>query len=259
MGLVLYPIYSDPTWVPPEEMTLRANSDGFFVGIVLALTSGVGVAVSVTKNNIAGLVGVAISASLLPPAVNSGLFIMWGLTTPQDVAQAAGFAGISVSLTILNIVCINVAAFLTFKAKSISPLSQRDDIWSALPRITGEEKGYMWEAAREDRKNTLIQAQRKGTLPDRMILSHAARRARMARRARQSGRIEEGRTAGANLAMPTTPGSAGSSRSGISLANISLANLNVPGGGGGVARPSLNTAAADADGGVVDIELDDRY
>ena len=40
---------------------------------MIALVSGVGVAISVCNRNVNSLVGVAISASLLPPAVNCGI------------------------------------------------------------------------------------------------------------------------------------------------------------------------------------------
>lgn len=46
------------------------------VGLAIAIPSGIGVALSVLGNNTGSLVGVAISASLLPPAVNCGL--NWG-------------------------------------------------------------------------------------------------------------------------------------------------------------------------------------
>ena len=42
-----------------------------WVGVCIALPSGAGVALSVLGGNIGSLVGVAISASLLTPAVNS--------------------------------------------------------------------------------------------------------------------------------------------------------------------------------------------
>ena len=44
---------------------------GLWVGMFIALPSGAGVALSVLGGNTGSLVGVAISASLLPPTVNS--------------------------------------------------------------------------------------------------------------------------------------------------------------------------------------------
>lgn len=42
-----------------------------WVGVAIALPSGAGVALSILGGNTGSLVGVAISASLLPPAVNA--------------------------------------------------------------------------------------------------------------------------------------------------------------------------------------------
>ena len=42
-----------------------------WVGVLIALPSGAGVALSILGGNTGSLVGVAISASLLPPAVNA--------------------------------------------------------------------------------------------------------------------------------------------------------------------------------------------
>ena len=44
------------------------------MGVLIALPSGAGVALSVLGGNVGSLVGVAISASLLPPAVNAVSF-----------------------------------------------------------------------------------------------------------------------------------------------------------------------------------------
>ena len=44
---------------------------GLWVGVLISLPSGAGVALSVLGGNTASLVGVAVSASLLAPTVNS--------------------------------------------------------------------------------------------------------------------------------------------------------------------------------------------
>jgi hypothetical protein len=49
----------------------RGMTRGLWVGVCIALPSGAGVALSVLGSNTGFLVGVAISASLFPPAVNS--------------------------------------------------------------------------------------------------------------------------------------------------------------------------------------------
>lgn len=48
---------------------------GLVIGVMIAIPSGAGVALSVLGGNTGSLVGVAISASLLPPAVNAVSFI----------------------------------------------------------------------------------------------------------------------------------------------------------------------------------------
>lgn len=52
--------------------TRRSAADGLVYGIIVAIPSGMGVALSLLDQNVGGLVGVAISASLLPPAVGAG-------------------------------------------------------------------------------------------------------------------------------------------------------------------------------------------
>lgn len=53
----------------------RGMLRSLWVGVMIALPSGAGVALSILGGNTGSLVGVAISASLLPPAVNAvGVF-----------------------------------------------------------------------------------------------------------------------------------------------------------------------------------------
>lgn len=54
-----------------NEMIERCEIHSLIVGICIAIPSGAAVAISILGENIGSLVGVAISASLLPPAVNS--------------------------------------------------------------------------------------------------------------------------------------------------------------------------------------------
>lgn len=62
---------------PSAEMTSRGLLRGLWIGAFIAIPSGVGVAVSSLTTNISSLVGVAISASLLPPAVNCVCIILF--------------------------------------------------------------------------------------------------------------------------------------------------------------------------------------
>lgn len=48
----------------------RGNARSLWMGVLWALTSGTGVAVALLQGAVGPLIGVAISASLLPPVVN---------------------------------------------------------------------------------------------------------------------------------------------------------------------------------------------
>ena len=78
MGMLIAAI-AGPTDIsdnwPTEEMLGRGTKQNFLIALPVAFFSGLGVAVSVLDDQAASLVGVAISASLLPPAVNAG--ILW--------------------------------------------------------------------------------------------------------------------------------------------------------------------------------------
>ena len=53
------------------ELKSRCDLHSLLIGVVTALPSGAAVAIAILGENIGSLVGVAISASLLPPAVNA--------------------------------------------------------------------------------------------------------------------------------------------------------------------------------------------
>jgi uncharacterized hydrophobic protein (TIGR00271 family) len=72
---VLSPLASSLEW-PTLEMTSRGETWGLIIGIAIAIPSGAGVALSITGDNASSLVGVAISASLLPPMVNAGMLFL---------------------------------------------------------------------------------------------------------------------------------------------------------------------------------------
>lgn len=70
--------YLDDGWtfITPVQnwftiVNYRGVPRGLWVGVFIALPSGIGVALSVLGGNSGSLIGVAISASLLPPAVNA--------------------------------------------------------------------------------------------------------------------------------------------------------------------------------------------
>jgi Domain of unknown function (DUF389) len=67
-------------------MLVRGTLQNLYVALPVAFFSGLGVAVSVLDDQTASLVGVAISASLLPPAVNSGaLWVAYFFTNADKI------------------------------------------------------------------------------------------------------------------------------------------------------------------------------
>ncbi|XP_071964188.1 uncharacterized protein [Antedon mediterranea] len=138
-GFVAYPVLGKDVW-PTFEMTSRGESRSLLIGLFIALPSGAGVALSILSNNTGSLIGVAISASLLPPAVNAGM--LWAtsiikacqsamddalVNTTDDVfamndASDLAVAGtLSLTLTLLNIVCVFLMAVLVMKIKEVAP------------------------------------------------------------------------------------------------------------------------------------------
>ena len=104
-GLIISPLiyfgaYEVDEW-PTSEMTSRGRLHSCYTGILIAIPSGAGVALSVLGGNAGSLVGVAISASLLPPAVNAGVFwaISLYLSIINDINHPALLKG-HVSFTI---------------------------------------------------------------------------------------------------------------------------------------------------------------
>jgi len=108
------------TW-PTSEMQGRGEWVGLLTGIAVAVPSGMGVCLSILGGNTSSLVGVAISASLLPPAVNAGICLIYSLliatgsVTSDSGDNAAYFTEIglvSFALTAINIICIWVSGLI---------------------------------------------------------------------------------------------------------------------------------------------------
>eukprot|EP01128_Nolandella_sp_AFSM9_P001798 TRINITY_DN12208_c0_g1_i1.p1 TRINITY_DN12208_c0_g1~~TRINITY_DN12208_c0_g1_i1.p1 ORF type:complete len:382 (+),score=66.28 TRINITY_DN12208_c0_g1_i1:160-1305(+) len=123
---------------PSAQMADRGTPDGLLVGVVIAVPSGIGVALAVTVSNINSLVGVAISAALLPPIVNSGMCFVYAFIGPlidEHVQQHVylTISGYSALLFMVNLVCIYLTALATLKVKQIAPVATRSLRWKDLP------------------------------------------------------------------------------------------------------------------------------
>ena len=159
LGLLIVPwisLYGDDKFqFPTAEMISRGELRCLWVGVLIAVPSGAGVALSVLGGNAGSLVGVAISASLLPPAVNCGLF--WALSLvefingkydgtsfigfpppvfdenlnktvggyqhrySEDLSLESFLLGlVSLTLTLLNILCIIITGVLILRLKEVT-------------------------------------------------------------------------------------------------------------------------------------------
>jgi len=155
-GLLIAPFaeaYGCPQWPTPEMMS-RGELRSLWVGVLIAVPSGAGVALSVLGGNAGSLVGVAISASLLPPAVNAGIFWALAIVLATTDGSHSGFHGFgtavdpltnltvslyqprhsddpamesfllgltSLALTLLNILCIILTGVLILRLKEVTP------------------------------------------------------------------------------------------------------------------------------------------
>lgn len=135
-AIVGYPFVSNADDWPTTEMTNRSGGTTLLASAVIGLVSGAGVALSTLANNGASLVGVAISASLLPPAVNCGM--AWGMAAvansmrpawPVDAAAWFRLGGESLAITVINVATLILAGALFFGLKDVAPSKERHVFW----------------------------------------------------------------------------------------------------------------------------------
>ena len=101
----------------PHEMVIRAEPGP--QDIAFAIISAIAAGVIISKGQSLSIVGVAIAASLAPPAANIGLFLSFGDFT------SAGFAA---ALLIMNVLAINASCsiiFILFKLPEKAGISKR--------------------------------------------------------------------------------------------------------------------------------------
>ena len=129
-----------PAW-PTDEMYGRGQFSGLATGAIVAFASGIGVALSVVGDYMATVIGVAISASLLPPAVNCGMLWAqalyvhsWDGTGVNPgcneescfiASELAIMGSISITLTVENIILVFLASWMMFKIKDVTMSKDR--------------------------------------------------------------------------------------------------------------------------------------
>eukprot|EP01084_Bolivina_argentea_P079187 143687_1 len=108
------------------QISSRGEWEALAWGAGIAATSGIGVALGVSSDQVSALIGVAISAALLPPVTNSGICLASAFVFfinpkyPNHVVDKWFDVGcISMVLFILNWILIFIFGSLTFRAKNL--------------------------------------------------------------------------------------------------------------------------------------------
>eukprot|EP00808_Paulinella_micropora_P018293 g44712.t1 len=142
VGLLMGEKYHEYYDWPTQEMLSRGDWHGLMIGLAIAIPSGVGAALSLLTANQSSLVGVAISASLLPPCVNCGLLLAYAIWLEEtaEMKEALRMAGISFTLSVLNIICIVAFAGIAFKLKILVKRGSMEPYFLYLNRQIAELK-----------------------------------------------------------------------------------------------------------------------
>ncbi len=125
------------------EITRRNWFSGLDIGI--AIFSGAAVAISVTRGDMSSLVGVAISAALMPPAVNVGMMIILGIAYGAPVAMSIGIG--SLALLFMNIILIDASAIITFKIKKLTPIANKSATWTGVMEFKQTRSASLYHTA----------------------------------------------------------------------------------------------------------------
>ncbi|CAB3220103.1 unnamed protein product [Arctia plantaginis] len=172
---------------PTEEMKGRGNVRSLWMGVLWALTSGTGVALALLQGSAGPLIGIAISASLLPPVVNCGLYwalaCIWLLYPGIKIPHIKGepYTGnssyqplyhdylpiefavngiVSCCLTIVNVICIFITAILFLKIKEVAaPYTSSPDLrrfWEQDIKVARESNRANLQKAEDDERAELV-------------------------------------------------------------------------------------------------------
>ncbi|MHA2205525.1 MAG: TIGR00341 family protein, partial [Candidatus Thorarchaeota archaeon] len=125
--------WNSTTWSPISltEITRRGGFSPLDIGV--AVFSGAAIAISVTRGDMSSLVGVAISAALMPPAVNVGMMITLGLIYGSAAGIQIGIG--SFFLLGMNIILIDIFAILMFRIKKLTVIADKSASWTAVTAL----------------------------------------------------------------------------------------------------------------------------
>ncbi len=131
------------------EITRRGGFAALDVGV--AIFSGAAVAVSVTRGDMSSLVGVAISAALMPPAVNAAMMAILGIATANAIVLQIGIG--SFALLIMNIILIDISAIVMFKVKKLTHMADKSATWTAVTQFRKSSESLYHHRAPENKEN----------------------------------------------------------------------------------------------------------
>ena len=149
MGVVEHDVASEVY----TEITRRGGLPSLFFpfsswDVGVAIFSGAAVAISVTRGDMSSLVGVAISAALMPPAVNASLMVVLGALTGSSVGVSIGVN--SILLLGMNIILIDVFAIVMFRIKRLTPLADKSATWRAVTEFRQTRSESLYHIVNED-------------------------------------------------------------------------------------------------------------
>jgi len=116
LGILAIIIYKNPEVT--TEMLIRTFPNYF--DLIIAVCAGIAVGFAITENIKSTLIGIAIAASITPPAVNIGISFIF-----NDWMLCFG----SLMLLIANILIINICAIGIFKLKKIGKIQHPYIFW----------------------------------------------------------------------------------------------------------------------------------
>ena len=136
------------------EISSRGSPWSLIGGAMVAIPSGIGVALALTGGGVNALVGVAISAALLPPIVNSGLCLALAFWfNDADDQRLDGYSDMGAAyfeysfwsflLFIVNFVLIIVLALMIFKLKKLKPNKNEVSGWKRRMSMFGSSSGMV--------------------------------------------------------------------------------------------------------------------
>ena len=150
LGPLIISTHFGGEWVlHSNEILSRGDPVALIAGTVLAAPSGVALTLCITGGTSAALVGVAISSSLLPPLVNSGICVTLALaskllwhhplqtaTEEADPAVLFRYAAVSIGMYLLNLFTVILFSVLTFRFKQVSThaIDYRAEVYDSSTR-----------------------------------------------------------------------------------------------------------------------------